>query len=217
MTPKYWLKILLGMLAIFASGMFVAKGVEAGKSRVVGFVESTEPLTVPLLGMPFRTNRGELGRMERMRIERSSPREIEGFHLSVTLDDAVDVDQFDLCEITVSDPDTIDEHTSFDCLTQADSGYDALVQFGTITFAPSGEVHKLMIPEQQRDEIRNAFGTDDPTLASDSVQVDSSSEGSLKVEVNGKRIVDIRADSNGGQVRVVDPATGKAIVDIRGN
>ncbi len=217
MTLKYWLKILLGMLAIFTGGMFVVQGVEAGKRKVTSFVDSAAPITIPMFGMPFRTGKGQLGALERLRVERSAPRVVDGFHLAVTLDSGVDVDQFDNCEITVSDPESIDEHTTFDCLTEADSAFASLVQFGTITFAPSGEVHRLMIPAQQRDEIRGAFATDDATLVSDSVQVDSTTEGSLKVEINGRRIVDIRADSAGGQVRVVDPSTGKAIVDIKAN
>jgi hypothetical protein len=217
MTLKYWLKILLGMLAIFTGGMFVAKGVEAGKRKVVGIVDSASPISIPLFGMPFRTNRGELGALQRLRVERSAPRMVDGFHLSVTLNEGIDVDQFDGCEITVSDPEEIDEHTTFDCLTPADSGFDALVQFGTITFSPSGEVHRLMIPEQQRDEIRNAFSTDEATLISDSMQVDSTADGSLTVEINGQRVVDIRADSAGGSVQVVDPKSGRKVVDIKSN
>jgi hypothetical protein len=211
MTWKYWLKIILGMLAIFTGGMFVTKGLQAGRS----FVDSDRPFTVPLMNMAFRTAKGELGTLQKLRIERSSPREVEGFHLSATLHDGVDVNQFDLCEVTVSNPENIDENTSFDCITAAHPGFEDLVQFGTITFQPSGESHRLMVPSAVRDEIRNAF-MEDHDGAMTEIWDDSTGEGSVKVEVNGRRIVDIHADSTGGRVRITDPETGKTIVDVKG-
>ena len=215
MTPKYWLKIILGMLAIFTCGMFVVKGVQAGKNKALDFAESDRPLTVPLMGMAFRTAKGELGTLQKMRIERSSPREIEGFHLSATLNDGVDVNQFDLCEVTLSDPEHIDENTSFDCITAANPGFEDLVQFGTITFQPSGESHRLMVPSAIRDQIQAAFMEEADGAMSESWN-DSAGHGDVKVEVNGKRIVDIHADSAGGRVQINDPNTGKTIVDIKG-
>lgn len=216
MTPRYWLKIILGMLAIFTCGMFVVKGVQAGRNRVETFVDSAEPFTVPLMNMAFRTAKGELGTLQKMRIERSSPREIEGFHLSATLNEGVDVNQFDLCEVTVSDAENIDENTSFDCITAANPGFEDLVQFGTITFQPSGESHRLMVPREVRDNIRAAF-MEDANGAMSETWDDSAGHGSVKVEINGKNIVDIRADSAGGQVTITDPNTGKTIVDVKAN
>ena len=215
MTWKYWLKIILGMLAIFTGGMFVVKGLQAGRNRVETFVESAEPLTVPLMGMAFKTAKGPLGKLESLRIERSSPREIEGFYLTATLDEGVDVNQFDQCEVTVDDPENIDENTSFDCITAAHPGFEDLVQFGTITFKPSGESHRLMVPSAVRDQIRTAF-MEDADGAMTEIYGDSAGEGSVKVEINGKRIVDIHGDSAGGHVRITDPNTGKTIVDVKG-
>lgn len=212
MTMKYWLKIILGMLAIFTGGMFVAKGLQAGKGKIVNFAESTQPLTVPLMGMPFRTAKGEIGSLQQLRIERSSPREVDGFHLSATLNDGVDVNQFDLCEVTVSDPENIDENTTFDCITAANPGFEDLVQFGTITFKPSGETHRLMIPRDVADQIRSAFTEDEHGAMSESID---DSMGSVQVEINGRKIVDIHADSAGGRVLITDPSTGKTVVDVK--
>lgn len=215
MTWKYWLKIILGMLAIFTGGMFVVKGLEAGKSRVHTLVDTAEPITVPLMGMAFRTAKGPLGTLQSMRIERSSPREIDGFYLNATLNEGVDVNQFDLCEVTVSDPENIDENTTFDCITAANPGFEDLVQFGTITFQPSGESHRLMVPRAMRDQIRTAF-MEDADGAITEIYGDSTGEGTVQVEINGKKIVDIHGDSAGGHVRITDPNTGKTIVDVKG-
>jgi hypothetical protein len=214
MTAKYWFKIILGMLAIFTGGMFVVKGLQAGKNKVETLVDSAQPITVPLMGMAFRTAKGELGTLNKMRIERSTPREISGFHLNATLNEGVDVNQFDYCEVTVSDPEHLDENTSFDCLTAANPGFDDLVEFGSITFQPSGERHRLMVPTAVRDDIQSAF-REDHENAGDSLAVDSADGGHLQVKINGKPIVDIRGDSAGGHVRVTDPATGQTIVDVK--
>jgi hypothetical protein len=216
MTPKYWFKIVFGMLAIFVVGMVAVSAVNAGKSKVEHFVDSAEPLTVPLMGVAFRTAKGELGKLNKLRVERSSPREISGFHLTVTLNEGVDVDQFDYCEVTVGDPEHFDEDTAFDCLTAANPGFEELVEFGSITFRPSGERHRLMVPQSARDSIRVAFLEDEDGVTAQ-VWGDSAGngDGSVKVEINGKRIVDIQADSAGGHVRINDPDTGKPIVDVK--
>jgi hypothetical protein len=218
MTPKYWLKIIAGMLGIFVIGMLVVGGIRNASGKVRSVVESSNPLNVPLLGMTFRTGKGELGKLERLRIERSEPGVINGFHFVATLNDGVDVDQFDLCEVTVSNPEHFNRNSTFDCLTAADSGYDDLVNFGTITFKPSGEVHRLMLPSRIRDEIISAFSNSDDAGAEAmaTAAADAANDGSrLRVTVEGKTLVDINGDSSEGGVRIVDPRTGRVVVDLK--
>jgi len=222
MTPKDWIKIVLGMLVIFGVGMTVRAGIMSGKSKVEELTQGTSSISIPMLGMPFRTAAGEIGTIQRLYVDRSAPKQVSGFRLAVTLKDGVDVDQFDHCEVTVTNPETIDENTAFTCLTAADSGFDELVQFGSITFRPSGEVHRLMVPRSVRDEIRQA-GRDPAVAAAAASSGDSSfemtadsSDGRLSIKVNGRQLVDIRGDSNGGTVLIIDPETGKKLVDIRG-
>lgn len=215
MTPKYWIKIVAGMLGIFVVGMVIVTAVRAGVNEVETFVDSANPITVPMFGTPFRTAKGELGKIQQLRIERESPRVVDGFHLTVSLDDGVDVDQFDYCEVTIVDASNIDENTTFTCLTAADPLFEDLVNFGSITFRPSGETHRLMVPSAVRDEIRTAFQEGDGP--SDSVTVDSrEGNGKVVVEIGGKRVVDISGDSTGGQVIIRNPETGEKIVDIKG-
>lgn len=223
MTPKDWFKIVLGMLVIFGVGMVVRAGIMTGKSKVEELAMGTSSISVPMLGMPFRTAAGELGSIQRLHVDRSAPKVVSGFRLAVTLAEGVDVDQFDDCEITVSNPESIDENTAFTCLTEADSGFSELVQFGTITFRPSGETHRLMVPQSVRDEIQQAGR--EPAAAAAVAEsggagsfemTADSSDGRLSIKVNGRQLVDIRGDSNGGTVLIIDPETGKKLVDIRG-
>lgn len=223
MTPKDWIKIMLGMLAIFGVGMVVRAGIMSGKSKVEELTQGTSSISIPMLGMPFRTATGEIGSIQRLHVDRSAPKQVSGFRLAVTLNDGVDVDQFDDCEITVSNPETIDENTAFTCLTEADSGFSELVQFGTITFRPSGEVHRLMVPESVRDEIRQAGREPAAAAAVAESAGDGSFEmtadsaaGRFSITVNGRQLIDIRGDSSGGTVLIIDPETGKKLVDIQG-
>lgn len=217
MTPKYWIKIVAGMLGIFVIGMVVVSAVRAGADHVEHFVESASPITIPMFNTAFRTGKGELGGIESMRVERESPRVVDGFHLIVNLNDGVDANQFDNCEVTIVDAQEIDENTTFACLTAADPGFEDLVRFGSVTFRPSGEVHRLMVPREVRDEIRAAFVDGHADAAGDAMAVDANEgTGSVVVKVNGKNIVDIKADSAGGQVIIRSPETGEKIVDVKG-
>lgn len=209
-------KIGLGMAAVFGIGMVVASGVNAGRHKVDEVVHTSATITVPLLGLPFRTAKGELGAMQKLQIERSAPDMIEGFNLTVRLNEGVSADQFNNCEVTVVDPENLDESTTFTCLTAADSGFEDLVQFGYVNFEPSGARHRLMIPTSVRDEIQKRGEQGTTTVAGDSNAEVNADEGSLNIKVNGKSVVEIHGDSAGGAVMIRNPETGEPIVDING-
>lgn len=212
MTPKYWIKIVLGMFAIFVVGMVVVRGVNAGKRKVRDFAEGTSSITVPMFGAAFSVGGAQLGGIKSLRIERDAPKVVGGFHLAVDLKDGVDVNQFDDCEITVEDPERIDEHTQFACLTAADSSFASLVQFGTVTFQPSGETHRLMVPRQVVAEIQSA-GADSAHAATNAAA--TAAEASAAPADAGDRNVVIDADSSKGQVRIT--INGREIVNVQGN
>ncbi|HRP08836.1 MAG TPA: hypothetical protein PLL69_10155 [Gemmatimonadales bacterium] len=194
MTPKYWIKIVLGMLAIFTVGMLVTSGIRRAKSEVIHIATTAEPLSIPLLGIPFQTARGELGQLRRLRIERDQPREIDGLHFTVQLNEGVDPDQFANCEVTVTDPQHFDSNTRFQCITAADVGFEDLVRFGSVTFEPSGDVHRLMLPREVRDAIATAFVSDaDSAAAGDTLGVDST-DASVKLTVGSRTIVNVEVN-----------------------
>lgn len=228
MIDKIYLgKIGLGMAAVFGIGMAVASGVDRGKEELARVTDSNATITVPLLGIPFRTGKGELGSMERLRIVRSAPDMIESFDLTVKLNDGVSADQFDNCEVTIANPENIDNTTTFTCLTAADTGFENLVQFGLVHFEPSGATHRLMIPESVRDEIQRRGRPPEPPTppapgtpaTAESGQGNAPGEGQIKIMVNGKPVVDIHGDSagEGGTVMIRNPETGEPIVDVRNN
>ena len=210
----YLAKIGLGMAGVFGVGMVVASAVDAGKSKVHEIAHTDASITVPLFGIPFRTAKGDLGAMQKLQVERSAPEMIEAFNLTVKLNDGQSASQFADCEITIAGAAQLEniEDTRFTCLTAADPGFEELVNFGTIRFEPSGQVHRLMVPASVRDEIRHADGGSG--VAEASAVETQSTDGGLSIKINGKSIVDIHGDSAGGVVRINDPETGKSIVDI---
>lgn len=217
MTPKYWIKIVLGMLGVFAIGMVIVSAVRAGKSKVDRLVDGTDAVTLPMFGVPFMLGDMKLGAMQSMRVERDAPRVVSGFHLKVRLDDPAALDTLADCQISLDDFDTIDEHSRFVCVTPADSVAQGMEQFGTITFQPSGQVHVLLAPAKVRDEMRTALiDQADRADGSTMVNVDSSRGGTVSVRINGQQVVDIRGDSAGGHVVIKDPSTGKTLVEVKG-
>ena len=214
MTPKYWFRILAGMLAIFAVGMVIRAGVHKGRVAVTDLTQGSGSITIPLLGVPFRLGDSKLGTLQRLRIERSAPKLISGFHLVARVDDTVAIARLSDCRLTVIDPNKINEHTSFACATAADSAKQVLVPFGTVTLEPSGQEVVLLIPESVRRDIQkdaktSAAGGNDST----DVNIDSAN-GSMDIKVNGKSILSMKGDSTGGRLVVHDEA-GKEVVNMK--
>lgn len=215
MTPKYWMKIIAGILGIFVVGMVLRAGVNKGRQTVKDVVHGDGPINIPLLGMPFRMDNIKLGSLQQLRIERSAPKMVTGFHLAATLDDSTALARFEDCRLTVTNPNHIDEKTSFRCATATDSATQVLVPFGSITLAPSGKEYIVLLPESVRRDIQKEGANVAPGDGEDAdVQIDSGEHGGLSVKVNGKNIVSMHGDSNGGRL-VVHDANGKEVVNIR--
>ena len=211
MTPKDWIKIVAGMLGIFIIGMIIRTGFHVGERKVEQITHSASTLSIPMLGAPFRLHDLKLGSLKQLQVKRSAPDKVEGFDLTVRLNDSVDVEQFADCELTVTDAHQIDNKMAFACLTEADSGFSDLVQFGTILFQPSGQRHRLMLPSSVVEDLRN--GPDGNQT--DAVSRHDSS-GNVNIKINGQQVVDIQGSDSGGRIQIRDPKTGKLIVDIQG-
>ncbi len=217
MTPRYWIKIVLGMLGVFVVGMLVAEAIQQGKTKVHRLVESNAAVTLPMFGVPFMLGDTKLGAMQSLRVERDAPRVVSGFHLKVRLDDPSALDTLAVCQISLDDFDSIDEHSHFICVAPADSIAQGMERFGTITFEPSGQVHTLLAPADVRHELRTAM-VDDAAQAdgSTAVAIDSADGGNVSVKINGQQVIDIHGDSAGGHVIIKDPSTGKTLVEVKG-
>jgi hypothetical protein len=208
MSFGYWFKIVLGMLVIFAIGAFGVQAFHKGKD----LVNSDRPFEIPMLGATFKLAGERLGKVERLRIERSSPRSVSGVALTVNLDDSIPMTRLDHCSLSATE---LNSKITFACALPADSSRLNLVPFGTVTFRPGDHQVVLLVPQSVVSDLQHNISTGAGFDESGNVDVGSDS-GSLHVRVNGKDVVSIIGDSNGGSIKVFDKQ-GNAIVDIAGD
>src|SRR5690606_1608856 len=121
MTRWYWAKIVLGMLAIFVVGMVGANVMSAGKEKATRFVASDASITLPMFGMPFMLEGSNIGKLKRLKIERSAPESVRAIHLTAELDSDAVLQKLATCQISLDDFDTIDENSTFVCVEPVDS------------------------------------------------------------------------------------------------
>jgi hypothetical protein len=207
---KYWLRIFLGAFAVFAIGMVGVTIVRKGIAKVNSVVDSADPLTIPLAFVPFVLGGERLGNLEELTVHRSSPREVSGVELEVSLADSLVAAGLSGCRLAAnieSDSTKSGIHIqasrsgkeTFSCLPK-DSTPSHLVPFGEAVFLP-GEVRvPLYLPVEIVTEVNKALAHDSvpPELEA---RADSLSE---LAEMKSDSAVDAAgrsADSIGGRGR----------------
>ncbi len=86
---NYWLKILVGALAIFAVGMIGVTLARRGIAGVTRVVASDQPLTIPLSLIPFELQGERLGKLDHVTLMRKSPTEVTAVELQIQLADSL--------------------------------------------------------------------------------------------------------------------------------
>lgn len=215
MDGKYWFKIAVGIALVFGVGMLFVQG---GRKLVAGgraVFEGSGPVTVPLLGMGFRFDGNRIGGIQHLKLLRSAPKRIDSAVVEVKLDEGIPSPPWGSCLLMLEDLEHINSHSTFRCATGDDSMRLALVPFGHLVLIPGDQDVTLWIPGKAATELRGR-GLAEANLG-DTGDVDvHSSGGQLSVKVNGREVVSIQGDSNGGYLRVQDEK-GKPIVELRGS
>lgn len=135
---RYWLKIILGALAIFLVGTSLFYGVRSGKQRVQRIADSDAPITIPLAFIPFKVDGRELGTLSRLQILRSSPKQVEAVNFRVKLADSIADEQLGHCILVAGDNGMnfqvkhIDANATFYCATAKDTAGKNLAPLGSI-------------------------------------------------------------------------------------
>jgi hypothetical protein len=232
MTPKYWARIVAGMLIVFVVGTVVWRGMIRGKE----FVSSVLPGSLPLLAAGFHVDGDRIGDIQRLQFMRSQPGRVDSAVITVKLDRVADEGRAG-CALRVVRGRPFGSRTRFQCTSSADSARLELVPFGHVEFVPDGKRVTLYVARDAEDDLQtNAYhgagghdsGTVDIRAANDSfsvtvngreiIHVSGSDRGGGNVVVrgaNGKPIIEIGGDSNGGSVRITD-ANGNTRVNIHG-
>jgi hypothetical protein len=160
----YWLRILLGALAVFAIGMIGITLVRRTKDTVTAVVTGSGPLSIPLPFVPFELEGSKLGRLEKLVVNRDAPKKVSSVALEVKLDDSLLVQGLAGCRLAANlESDStkpgdinlhahrLDQQAFFFC-AKSDSG---LVEFGTVTLNPGDVTVPLLVPHSLAEELRS--------------------------------------------------------------
>jgi hypothetical protein len=128
----YWLKIVVGMLGVFAVGMVIVTAVRHGSHRVRSVFDTAEPISIPLAFVPFKLNGTKVGSIDHLTVLRSSPKKVRGADLTVTLADSVPASRLTGCVLVAERIDKLDEHSTFTCAQPADTADRDLVPAGSV-------------------------------------------------------------------------------------
>jgi hypothetical protein len=86
---NYWLRIALGAVAVFTVGMIGVILARQGVGHVRGVVAGSGPLSFPLPFVTFNLDGQKLGKVSRVVLHRTAPKQISGVELEIKLNDSV--------------------------------------------------------------------------------------------------------------------------------
>ena len=159
----YWLRILLGALAVFAVGMIGITFARRTRDTVTAVVAGSGPLSIPLPFVPFELEGNTLGKLERLVVNREAPKKVSSVDLEVKLDDSLLVQGLAGCRLAANlESDSsksgdinfrshrLEDQAFFFC-AKSDSG---LVEFGTVKLAPGDVTVPLLVPVSLAEQMR---------------------------------------------------------------
>lgn len=177
---NYWMRILLGALAVFSIGMVAVTALRRGRDKVTEVVTGSGPLRIPLPFVPFELDGNRLGRLERLVVNRDAPKKVSSLDLEVKLDDSLVAQGLAGCRLAAnleSDSTTpgdvnlhvnrMGERAFFFCA----SSDSALVPFGTVTLNPGEVTVPLLVPETLAETLRSGHWGNEADSASDVLAV----------------------------------------------
>jgi hypothetical protein len=202
---RYWLRIALGALAVFALGMAAISIYRSGVEKVSALASSAEPITIPLGIMPFQVDGDRLGRIQEVQIRRDAPKQVSGIGLVVQLSDSATAEPLAACLMTVRDG-SHQGAPSFHCGTPADSLADSLTAFGELRFEPGGVVRTFFVPARVLDDWR-AGRNELVSVDAEPHVAESRSRAVIKIDNDsGDTVFELHADSTGARIRIRDEA-----------
>jgi hypothetical protein len=162
---NYWLRIIVGAVAIFAVGMVGVTLARQGMSHVRGVVEGSGPITLPVRFLPFKLDGERIGTIESIRIMRNAPKEVRSVNLRVRLADSVNPGRLDPCILVAEGFEDINDQTTVLCSNAKDTVDEDLVAVGTIKLRNSERTFQLFMA---RDAIQELTDSDFVFVGEDS-------------------------------------------------
>jgi hypothetical protein len=175
---SYWMRIVLGAVAIFAIGIVGVTLFRRGRDTVTEVVTGSGPLDIPLAFVPFQLDGNKLGTVERLTINREAPRKLSSVHVEVKLEDSLLAQGLAGCRLAANiDSDSaaprgdanvrverVGERPFFFCAA-SDS---ALIPFGTVTLNPGDVTVPLLLPHTLVEKLQSGDWAHDQDSTSSS-------------------------------------------------
>jgi hypothetical protein len=207
----YWLKIVLGALAVFAVGMGLRAAFLTVRSRVKAVAESSEPISIPLAFVPFQLDGDRLGTFDRLVLIRKSPKQVASVRLGVKLTDSAASARLSGCDLLArvrpNQRGAGAEFTDaeFACVKGDSVAAHGAERFGEVGFEPGDFSLALYVPADVARDLRREWSHGrahgDPGAIGDSIAAaaermgDSISEAAGRLGDSMARLGEIRGDS----------------------
>jgi hypothetical protein len=178
---NYWLRIVLGAVAIFCVGMIGVTLARHGIGRVRNVVEGTGPLSVPVAFIPFKLDGQKLGTVSKIVLQRTVPKHISSVELQIKLADSAVARGLGGCRLAANfsdkhSPQDVNIHVGpmsrgvFTCLHPNDTT-PGFQEFGQAIFQPGHINVPLLLPKDIVSDLQQGnFGDDDDDSLSDAVE-----------------------------------------------
>jgi hypothetical protein len=216
---SYWLRILLGALAVFCIGMAGVTLIRRGRAKVSEVVAGSGPLTIPLPFVPFQLDGNRLGTVERLVVNRESPKKVSSVELEVKLDDSLVARGLAGCRLAANLESDSAKHgdvnvhvnqmgdRAFFFCAQSDS---ALVPFGTVTMQPGDVTVPLLVPESLAQTLQSGRWGEDSADSVDALEARAESIADRAEEV-ADSIQELHRDQQREAMRAVRSRLGDSL------
>lgn len=212
---RYWTRITLGALGIFALGMLVVsagrRGVEHVKQHIV-----QEGLNLGSGVAPFQVNDRRLGTLTNVRMDPDRSERFPFINLTVELDPGIPQAGLGDCTLLAGDLESAGGGKGLHCA--AGISRDSLYEMGVVMFTPSGESVGIFIPQSDLKDIpwfsQAAERKSTPSEGSLNLRADASGAFMLIRDEKGRPVFQLNADSQGAFIQIRD-SNGKEVVRFR--
>lgn len=213
---RYWIRIAIGAVVIFAFGLMGITAFNRGKAKV-GQLLATVGTSIPmqLAHLPIEFDGRRLGELRNLTVQRASPSEVGTVAMTVALEDAADLADLGDCALTLDRLNDWDDGGGFRCAAPGEA--DRLVEIGKVTFEPGGVTRPFSISRHdadrwQRSEVRSL----DASLTTDAaggVTAGGSFELATRHHGIERGSFSLRATEAGAEVSVKD-ARGRSLFEF---
>ena len=216
----YWLRILLGALAVFAVGMIGVHFARRTRDTVTAVVTGSGPLSIPLPFVPFELEGNKLGRLERLVVNREAPKKVSSVDLEVKLDDSLLVQGLAGCRLAANlESDSsksgdinfrahrLEDQAFFFC-AKSDSG---LVEFGTVKLTPGDVTVPLLVPVSLAEQMRAGNWGDHDDADSADVLAERAESLADKAEAAADSIAEMAGQQAAASARATSSRLGDSL------